>query len=785
MPEEEDYSQLAVEDQISHSAWKARMAGYTALVAQFEASRNDQDPCFALFANRPDQLRLLITDSNVVAQEQGLLAVCKFLEYGPASGGALRSANLVAPICEKGLASSRAGTKAKAAEALLLMAEITGSADWIVDTLALYFENRLPKLVAACVNACQQLVAAFGVAVAQPKALFPYFPKLFAHADRNVRAETTKLVVELYRWMGDGLRPLVVDGLKPVQQKDLATEFDKVKGTRPEPTRLTRAQRAEQQHQTEEPTHSDSAMDVEPDAPFDPYSMLNPVEVLSKLPADLSTRLASSLWKDRKEVLEEALAVLAKAPKLAPNDDYTDLVRLLGRCMKDANIQVVQLAANAVEHLARGLKAHFQKYQGLVLAPMVERLKEKKPSVADALNAALDSVFASSSLHDVLEDTLAGMRHKTPQVKIASCNFLLRCLAETPLPPSTPQVDSIMNTAVKLLSDSQESVRQAAAECIGTLMKITGERELRQWLEKVDDNRSAKVRAACESAVVKAKTKTGSAAPPKAARPPLSGPPPAARAPQPKPKLQLKPAPINGQASHLKPAPVNGQASHLKPGLGRSGVPSLDPTLAIPAKRTATSPAKRPEASTKIPVRLTRTLNPPAGGDISEELQALQAENEQLRKEIELHQNSHNTDKQQMHALSQELAALRNELLAAQSEAADSKLMVKQKDMQITRLNNDLENAKLKIKSWEQTIEMMKLKQSTQDSPFRSPRKETPTELSSRVHRLSIEGETAQNVTHERSVGTEEENWRKAAEVTAQLKARIEKMKQRNRLVSR
>ncbi|KAM9900942.1 hypothetical protein OXX79_004838 [Metschnikowia pulcherrima] len=150
------------------------------------------------------------------------------------------------------------------------------------------------------------------------------------------------------------------------------------------------------------------------------------------------------------------------------------------------------------------------------------------------------------------------------------------------------------------------------------------------------------------------------------------------------------------------------------------------------------------------------------------------------------------------------------------------------------RLSSDLESAKLKIKSLEQTIEMMKLQQSSTQtqssqplqrdaftSPFASPKRFSSSrlsshELSTRVDRLSIENgaaffnnsdETKSNsaedqcdtgfksasalsadaptVTESKNVGGGEENWRKATEVTAQLKARIEKMKQRNRLVNR
>lgn len=808
MSADQDFSHLPVDEKIAHSVWKVRLDGYSALVAQFENSRNTADPCFQIITLRPDVLRTIATDSNVVAQETGLQAVCKFLEFGCSPGPTftkVKAVPLIPALCEKGLSSSRAGTKAKAIEALLLLVEILGSADWVFEQIVPYFENRLPKLVAGCVAASTHIISIFGAVVASPKPLIPCLAKLFAHSDRNVRAETTKLTVELYKWMGDALTQILFADLKPVQQRDLTAEFEKVKGEKPEQKRLTRAQQeaAAAQQADLAPDALDvvmeeaSAQNVAPQ--LDMFDLMDPIDVLSKLPADLATRMSSSLWKDRKEALDEVIAVLSKAPKLA-NDDYSDLVRIFAKCMKDANIQVVQLAANGVEYLSKGLQTGFHKYQLLVHGPMVERSKEKKPAVADALANALDSIFSHSSLLDVLDDILNGMRHKTPQVKISAANYLQRCLALTPTPPRTAQIDAIMEVGVKLLGDSQEPIRQASTEMIGTLMKITGERELKSLLEKVDENRLSKVRAVYEKAIVKASSANGS---------------------------QIKPTALRDKnTSSLPPAPA----------LKKNAFSS------VPSKRSATSPAKRPEASTKQPVKnftgrlliLPVARAKPEEASITlvvheERMGPLRAEIQKLKTDLEGERMAHSAVNMQLHESKLQNKDLLERLEMALKDSTNSTLMLGQKDTQIARLSSDLDNAKLKIKSLEQTIEMMKLQHSTSQvaplpsftkdgdsiSPFRSPDRFGPirlslSELSLRVNRLSIEGRsglmspegdglhnhrpqisqpgterTFTSFEPKASLASDEENWRKAAEVTAQLKARIEKMKQRNRLSSR
>lgn len=798
--DDQDFSQLPLEEKLAHKVWKVRLDGYNSASLQFSSSRNAQDPVFASFNARPDQIKSMVTDLNVVAQESGILAIVNFLSYGGTVQNVTKLVNLglVASLCEKGLSSSRAGTKAKSVDVLLLMVEILGSGDSVVEAVVPYFENRLPKLVAGCVNAVYQSIDQFGCNVVSPKQVIPKLPKLFAHADRTVRAETNKLTVEIYKWMGQGLTTVLFPDLKPIQQKDLTAEFEKVQGLKLEQKRLTRQQ---QEAQNLANNADDADVEMEDAAPaestdsFDPFDMLEPVDVLSKLPSDLNSRLSSAKWKDRKEALDEVYEVLSKAPRLA-QADYTDLVRLFAKCFKDANIQVVQLAASGIEFLSKGLKKDFQRYQNLVLGGLIERSKEKKPSVAEALAGALDAIFTSSSLSDVLDETINGMKHKTPQVKISATNYLQRCLANTTVPPSSSQIDTIMETSVKLLTDSLEPIRQAATELVGTLMKITGERELKSFLDKIDDNRNAKVKAVFENAVVKCSLSTR-----------------ASSAPAPTRSNGVKPP-----ASRLGAAPA------LK---------KLTPS--IPSKRLATSPAKRPDVGSKIPpssrnftgrllISPVSHMNEPPVRALSsaekEELEKLRTENLRYKAHNEQLQQAQFQASEDVLKYKTEAEHLRSQLEQAQRDNANVNLLVKQRDAQILRLNSDVENAKLKIKTLEQNIEMIKLQQTTQSDPLLQPFQETLSsyrspsklpkfnlsELSTRVDRLSI-GER-RSVANSDTVGagednaasvvsdrtnvfrsaqpkenvSEEENWRKAAEVTAQLKARIEKMKQRNRL---
>lgn len=134
------------------------------------------------------------------------------------------------------------------------------------------------------------------------------------------------------------------------------------------------------------------------DANFDPRAFAEPEDIVSKLPASLSTALTSSKWKERKEVLDELQAVLNATPRIKDAPALGDLAKsLAARVQADANINCVMTAAACLEALAKGMSASFSRFRETVVPPMLERLKERKATVTDAIGTALDAVFLTVS----------------------------------------------------------------------------------------------------------------------------------------------------------------------------------------------------------------------------------------------------------------------------------------------------------------------------------------------------------------------------------------------------
>lgn len=254
--------------------------------------------------------------------------------------------------------------------------------------------------------------------VVPPPAILKALPKIFAHSDKTVRAEGSSLTIVLYQYIGSGIEPWLTE-LKPVQVKELKDAFEGLekegKGHKTlKPERFTRAQAREAAANEavdipqEEPEGKFSFAPI-PDiltfaslemAPLDPRAFAEAVDIVPKLPASFQTNLKSSKWKERKETLDDLATLLSSTPKIKDSPELADLSKSLATCIaKDANINCVMVAATCVEELAKGLMASFAKYRENVVSPMLERLKERKANVTDAIGAALDAVFATVGLY--------------------------------------------------------------------------------------------------------------------------------------------------------------------------------------------------------------------------------------------------------------------------------------------------------------------------------------------------------------------------------------------------
>ncbi|RPB17105.1 ARM repeat-containing protein [Morchella conica CCBAS932] len=826
--EEPDYSSIPLPDRAVHKIWKVRKGAYEEAAADFARSPDESDPCFQPWLHDSGLWTKVVLDSNVAAQQEGIAALCAFLQYGGINACLRTRSHIIGPLVEKGLSSTRAATKEKSLEALLLYIELDTPVP-VMESLVPFLSHKMPKIIAATLSAITGIFAAYGARTVDPKPVLKVLPGAFAHADKNVRAEATKLAIELYKWLKDAIKPMFFNDLKPAQQKDLDEAFEKVKEETPKQERLLRSQQAAGVQEEA----------VEDEVEVDAFDLAEPVDVLSKMPPEFDEQVSSSKWKERKDALE-ALQVLINVPRIK-DGDFNEIIRALAKCMKDANVAVVTVAANCIELLANGLRKGFAKHKQTVLSPILERLKEKKQSVIDALAKALDAVFGATSLTDILEDILEYLKHKNPNVKLETLRFLIRCLRVTREFPSKPECKNIAEGSAKMLSDTSGPVRDGAAEAMGTLMKIIGERAMNPFLDGLDDIRKAKIKEFFETAEVKAKEKPKPVAPPPP--PPVATKAPAKKVLKSGSKTVKKIAPPSQYAQEpAKPseAPRAIPGSKMAPKSGlklqkKTVAPGAGSSLASP-RRTAPPPRELTPDEEPAPPPPKTALRGLASRQLSREQPvapglgaAEKAELEELRADKERWARQLQEDKSEKARLLQEINDLQLQNAQLIEEHTRDNLSIRAKEAQLVRSRADAESAEAQVQKQQREIERLKRELARAVRPT-SP---APTDISEHLYgrESSLGGSygghmgrggmdtnrnsfqstfsTEDSYNGGGSIGTTRdrmspnhqqesgrtsaagsstdniESWKRAAEVTSQLKLRIEQMKAKQGLASR
>ncbi|RWS28250.1 cytoskeleton-associated protein 5-like protein [Leptotrombidium deliense] len=444
-------------------------------------------------------------DSNVTAQEKGLAVVYALVENShPSISGKIVS-DVINGCLVKGLLSARTKTKELVADIVLMYIEIE-KCEAVVEEMLKALENKTPKVVSGTISIFRTAIKQFGPKWFKMTPLLKVIPSLFENKDKNIREEAKQLTIEIYRWLKDGLKPQI-QGIKPVLLSELEAEFTKVKDEKATPSRYLRSQQARSIEvaavcevdgnvPSSEPVHEEE---------IDPYELLEPVEILSKLPANFYQQTEEKKWQDRKAALETLQQILGSAPKLVTGD-YGDLVKVLKKMVgKDTNVVVVGIAAKCLADLAAKLRKGFASYSHSCVVVVLEKFKEKKQSVVVPLREAIDAIMMSTNIETILEDVVTALDNKNPQIKSETAQFITRYTASSnPTFISNKKVlKALITSLIKTLNDMDSGVRDASADAIGTIMKVVGEKMLTPLLQDVEAIKMTKVKECCEKAQVK------------------------------------------------------------------------------------------------------------------------------------------------------------------------------------------------------------------------------------------------------------------------------------------
>ncbi|XP_053304724.1 cytoskeleton-associated protein 5 isoform X2 [Spea bombifrons] len=495
MGDDSEWMKLPIDQKCEHKVWKARLNGYEEAVKLFQ-KLDEKSPEWSKYLGL---IKKFVTESNAVAQLKGLEAALVFVENAHVAGKT--TGEVVSGVVNKVFNQPKARAKELGSDICMTYIEIE-KAEAVQEELLKGLDNKNPKIVVASVETLRKALSEFGSKIMSLKPIIKVLPKLFESREKAVRDEAKLLAVEIYRWIRDALRP-PLQNINPVQLKELEEEWVKLPQGAAKQTRFLRSQqdlkaKFEQQQASGDAEGDEGEEEAVPQV--DAYELLEAVEILSKLPKDFYDKIEAKKWQERKEALE-AVEVLVKNPKLEAGD-YGDLVRALKKVVgKDTNVMLVALAAKCLACLASGLRKKFGTYAGTVVPTILEKFKEKKPQVVQALQEAIDAIFLTTTLQNISEDVLGVMDNKNPAIKQQTSLFLARSFRHcttTTLPKS--MLKPFCAALLKHINDSAPEVRDAAFEALGTAQKVVGEKAVNPFLTDVDKLKLDRIKECADKA---------------------------------------------------------------------------------------------------------------------------------------------------------------------------------------------------------------------------------------------------------------------------------------------
>ncbi|KAN0034518.1 hypothetical protein ACTFIV_001038 [Dictyostelium citrinum] len=475
----------SIEDRINHKNWKWRVSGLEELTTKFKNSIEGSGP---LFNEWGPQFKKILADINPMSQEKALEPLLAFIDRCDCVNKF--AASYVGVLVEKLFASTRPRAKEKTIECLLLTIE-ADSAEPVVEALLKGTSSTSPKILLASLTALTQALKTFGPKQIPVKLILKQFSPWFENRDKGIRDQASELFIELYRWIGKALIPLISEALTPIQLKALQDQFEKLPSEPAVPLKYTRSEAAKAMANAAKGIQSKPEVVEE----IDPYSLMTAVNILPKLTSEFYEGLQAKKWQERSEQMDKLVTLLTNTPKIE-SADFSELCKALKKILADVNVIIVQKAVVSIGLMADSLRGGFTGYVKPFITPILEKFKEKKTSVLQSVHTTMDSLVAKSiSLPDIIDELTAIMQSKVPQIKQEVLIFICNSITNTKKPADITKVTKqLTKIFMEALNDTDSNIRDNASKAFAALGGIIGERAMTPYLNQIDPIKAKKIK---------------------------------------------------------------------------------------------------------------------------------------------------------------------------------------------------------------------------------------------------------------------------------------------------
>ncbi|CCE64301.1 hypothetical protein TPHA_0H00930 [Tetrapisispora phaffii CBS 4417] len=780
--------------------------------------------------------------------------------------------NWIPLLIEKGITSSRLLTKKNSIKCILLITSFDISIEKIMEFTIINFlkVKKLPKVILSSLITITNLINNFKFDHIELNKIFnnpnsfliellEVLPTFTSNADKNIRSQSIDLILQIYDKIGRNkllIQDILLDKLKSIQQRDLDKLFDKLNSGE-ELKAISNSSAnlddeiiyfytdyknnvAKQDFQVDD--DGDTNMDINATlnsakntklgnsnnnnynitknkVDVDPFTLLKEETILDKLPENFNERIASVKWKDRVEVLQELHDnLLVKVKKLKNSgQDYSNLISILSSIIhKDANVQAVTIASQSICIILEKLRLPgFNKaLVNICFVPLLERTKEKKPSVIEAIRSTLYILVkyynpisnGSKSMNlnneDMLQEILKFMKNKIPQIRFETTNLFNHILKHYFRNDSerilSAYLDSdILPIVIKIVNDTQPTIRASGFEAFALISKIfSNNDEIRDSYEKFDSMKKKKITELINTLpnilenIPESREKTGTT---------------------------TSSSMNNSNSNSLLPS-KRGPSSPLKKLSNKANSPlhmTQSPVIALPNITLKNGNLSNNNLNGNIPNNMNSNLFSINNKRSNTEDNQIENEEKRIKLEIEvenLKKEKHvwlkekhelidqlNNVQNKYNVLMNEIEVLKEQLKNSQTTLHDKNLQLRQKDLQLNKLQDRMSHmaelngntptnrrssllahsqAPSRTMSARPTLSSERSHINENHEHNNHTRKDSTSseDLPHRVDLLKIDSNANVNDTF-----VNEESWKRAAEVTSQLKARIERMRAKTR----
>ncbi|SPO26101.1 related to STU2 - Microtubule-associated protein (MAP) of the XMAP215/Dis1 family [Ustilago trichophora] len=338
-------------------------------------------------------------------------------------------------------------------------------------------ETLAPKAIADSILWVDQTLLEFGTAGVDVRSLIDYLVTCLKSANAAVRTNATKAIGTLARFLGTALNAFVAD-LNPQLRTTIEGEIEKAASNPPPaPVRFSDETKAPAGKATAAGGGGGGASGAaaqDNGVDEDMLDELVPRVDLDRLvPATAIARMGDANWKERKEGLEEVLAVVNANSRLKGN--MAELANALKMRCSDSNIMCKSMALDAIAKIATGMNKHFEPQARILAGPIAQVLADAKAPVRASATAALTAIAEQVGAGPLLPGfaTVAESKAANPMLKQELFGWLANWF-ESHLPEKGMELAPLALPCVQCLDDKLAAVRKASQACLPFIIMRAG-----------------------------------------------------------------------------------------------------------------------------------------------------------------------------------------------------------------------------------------------------------------------------------------------------------------------